>query len=145
MGRTIALVILMLASNTVYAADAAQLMPELIWEKRVLVVFSPADDHVEYRRQRDLFDAVEGGLRERDMTIVEAFADSRLAIDGKTQASAGRSFYDRFGVDRREFRVVLVGKDGSVKLERNHAVDSTDLFALIDSMPMRRYEMLQDE
>ena len=140
-----ALVLTMLASNFVHAADAARLMPALTWEKRVLLVFAPGADHSEHRLQRDSLDAVEGDLRERDMTVIEAFADDRLLIDGQVQAPGGGTFYHRFGIGRGEFRVVLVGKDGTVKLERGHAVDSGDLFALIDSMPMRRYEMLQDE
>ena len=136
---------MMLATNSVYAADAARTMTGLTWEKRVLLVFAPADDHVERRRQRVLLDAVETGLAERDMTVIEAFADDRLAIDGQQQAAGGVGFYNRFGIRGDEFRVILVGKDGSVKLERDHPVASSDLFALIDSMPMRRYEMLQDE
>ncbi|MDJ0777404.1 MAG: DUF4174 domain-containing protein [Gammaproteobacteria bacterium] len=141
----ITLVLMMLAAKPLYAADAARLMPELTWEKRVLLVFAPAANHPERQRQRALLDAVEGGLHERDMTVIEAFADDRLAIDGQPQAATGASFYRRFAVASDEFRVVLVGKDGSVKLERNHAVASGDLFALIDSMPMRRHEMLQDD
>ncbi len=145
MRPTILLVLTMLVTHSAMAADAAQLMSGLTWEKRVLLVFAPADDHRERQHQRALLDAVEGGLGERDMTVIEAFGDERLLIDGRDQSTSGASFYDRYGVDRSEFRVILVGKDGSVKLERERAVDSADLFALIDSMPMRRYEMLQDD
>ena len=42
-----------------------------------------------------------------------------------------------------EFRAILVGKDGTVKLNRRSVVSDEDLFSLIDSMPMRRQEMLQ--
>ncbi len=135
----------MLATNTVFASDADRLMSGLTWEKRVLLVFAPADDHAERQHQRVLLDAVEGGLDERHMTVIEAYADDRLALDGQFLDISSGAFYDRFGVDGDDFRVILVGKDGSVKLERNQAVDSGDLFALIDSMPMRRYEMLQDD
>ena len=138
-------VLLMLTTPAASAADAARLMPELTWQKRVLLVFAPAVDHVERVRQRALLDAAEPGLLERDMTVIEVFADHRLLVDGAILSPAGATYYDRFGVDENEFRVVLVGKDGSVKLEREHAADSADLFALIDSMPMRRYEMLQDD
>ena len=138
------LVPLMLATNPVNAADAAQLMSGLIWEKRVLLIFAPTADHAQQIRQRELLDAVEPGLRERDMTVIEAFADSRL-LDRKAGAQEAASYYRHFDVDSSEFRVILVGKDGTVKLERGRAVDSSDLFTLIDSMPMRRHEMLQDE
>jgi hypothetical protein len=47
----------------------------------------------------------------------------------------------RFGVNKGTFTVVLVGKDGGVKLERSGPVSLSVIFALIDSMPMRHREM----
>ena len=41
------------------------------------------------------------------------------------------------------FRVVLIGKDGGVKLRQEEPISVADLFALIDSMPMRKQEMRQ--
>ena len=36
---------------------------------------------------------------------------------------------------------VLIGKDGGVKLRQEELVRPAELFALIDSMPMRKHEM----
>jgi len=134
----------MLIASNAYALDAAQLMPDLTWKKRVLLVFAPGEQHAGYTSQLGLLEAVEGGLRERDMSVIRVFADERVAIDGQTHDKSAASFYRRFAVDRDDFRVILVGKDGSVKLDQDRAVASDDLFALIDAMPMRQYEMLQD-
>ena len=41
------------------------------------------------------------------------------------------------------FTVILVGKDGGVKLRRNTQVKLKDIFALIDAMPMRQEEIRQ--
>ena len=38
-------------------------------------------------------------------------------------------------------QVLLIGKDGGVKLRSTEPVSTDELFALIDSMPMRRREM----
>jgi hypothetical protein len=46
-----------------------------------------------------------------------------------------------FKVPVGDFAFILIGKDGTVKLRSNQTVLSGDLFALIDSMPMRREEM----
>lgn len=134
----------MLLAHNAYALDAETLMPELIWEKRVLLVFAPGEQHAGSRAQFGLLEAVEDGLLERDMSVIRAFADGRVSIDGQSHDRAAASFYRRFDVGRDEFRVVLVGKDGTVKLDQDRAVRSESLFALIDAMPMRRYEMLQD-
>jgi len=39
------------------------------------------------------------------------------------------------------FEILLVGKDGGVKLRRNTPVAASEIAALIDTMPMRRSEM----
>ena len=135
----------MLASTPTHAADADRLMRDLAWEKRVLLIFAPHERRADYRQQLAHIDAVGAGLRERDMTVIEAFADGRVAIDGQARDTEAASFYRRFGVDLDQFRTILVGKDGTVKLDRNGPVTSADLFALIDSMPMRRLEMQRTE
>jgi hypothetical protein len=131
-------------AQAVENVDADSLLSELVWEKRVLLVFAPnpADDRLE--RQNAVLGAVDDGLIERDMTVIRALASDVVTIDGDSRAQPADSFYRRFGVDAGEFRVILVGKDGTVKLDRNAVVSDDELFQLIDSMPMRRYEMSQD-
>lgn len=46
-----------------------------------------------------------------------------------------------FGVEDGRFAAVLVGRDGGVKFRSGEPVPATDLFARIDTMPMRRREM----
>lgn len=136
---------LMLIASSTYALDAAQLMSALTWQKRVLLVFAPDADHVTFQRQQSILAAIDAGLGERDMTVIQAFADGHVLIGEQGHAQSATGFYHRFAVDSNEFRVILVGKDGTVKLDRDSAVTGDDLFTLIDSMPMRRFEMLQDE
>jgi sugar diacid utilization regulator len=145
MGKRALPVLLLLAASSGHALDAARLMPDLTWEKRVLLVFVPDEQNAGYQRQQAILQAINEDLNERDMTVIRAFADDRVAIDEQIHAQSGASFYQRFAVNSDEFRVILVGKDGTVKLDRDGAVSAEDLFALIDSMPMRRYEMMQDE
>ncbi|WP_312930876.1 DUF4174 domain-containing protein [Agrobacterium cavarae] len=38
------------------------------------------------------------------------------------------------------FRVVLVGKNGGIKLRSDAVISDVDMFAVIDRMPMRRAE-----
>jgi hypothetical protein len=136
--------LLVFAASSGYALDAARLMSGLTWEKRVLLVFAPHEQDAGLRRQNAMLEAIGDGLIERDMIVIRAFADDRVSVDGEFHAQPASSFYRRFEVDPGEFRVILVGKDGGIKLDRNLAVSGDELFALIDSMPMRRYEMQQD-
>jgi hypothetical protein len=43
-------------------------------------------------------------------------------------------------VQAGEFAAVLVGKDGTVKLNVHEPVSNGELFAIIDAMPMRAAE-----
>lgn len=47
----------------------------------------------------------------------------------------------RYGVSEDLFALILVGKDGGVKLTRNEPIALDRIFALVDSMPMRRREI----
>ncbi|MCC5669889.1 DUF4174 domain-containing protein [Nostoc sp. CHAB 5784] len=47
----------------------------------------------------------------------------------------------RFGVDKENFRIILVGKDGGVKRQDTTPVQPTAIFKQIDAMPMRQQEM----
>jgi hypothetical protein len=145
MGKTALPLMPMLVTGSGQALDATRLMPDLIWEKRVLLVFTPDEQDAGFRRQESILQSINAGLDERDMTVIRAFADDRVVLDEQSHAQSAASFYQRFAVSSNEFRVILVGKDGTVKLDRDSAVTGDDLFALIDSMSMRRYEMLQDE
>lgn len=134
----------MFATSNVQALDATRLMPALTWEKRVLLIFVPDQDHAGLRRQVSLLDAADAGLPERDISVIKVFADGRVAFDAEMRADSAAGFYRLFEVERNEFRVILVGKDGTVKLDRDNPVSGDDLFRLIDAMPMRRMEMQQD-
>jgi len=48
---------------------------------------------------------------------------------------------ERFRVERADFTVILVGKDGGEKLRDSKPLPFARLQATIDAMPMRRQEM----
>jgi len=138
-------VVLMLVSGSGQAVDVARLMSDLTWEKRVLLMFTPDEQNAGFQRQQTILQEIEGGLSERDMTVIRAFSDDRVVLDEQSHAQSSASFYRRFAVNSNEFRVILVGKDGTVKLDHDSVVGGVELFELVDSMPMRRVEMMQDE
>jgi hypothetical protein len=46
----------------------------------------------------------------------------------------------RFSVAPDKFAVLLIGKDGGVKLRKSEPVERREFYALIDRMPMRIQE-----
>ncbi len=143
--KSILLVVTMIAALDSLAMDANSMMRDFIWEKRVLLLFTPDDGHAGFQQQNQILSEVKDGMAERDMTTIRAMADGTLTVDNTKQPIAATDFYQRYSVRENEFRVILVGKDSTVKLDKKSMVTAAELFELIDAMPMRQYEMLQDE
>lgn len=97
---------------------------DMRWEKRPILVFAPAQSDPDYVRQMDLLRAAEAALAERDIVVLSD-------LDDRTPSPL------RQGFQPGGFKIVLVGKDGGVKLERDDVTAPEDLMALIDTMPMR--------
>ena len=113
------------------------------WEHRLLLVFAPDADSALYRRQQEMLLVAERGLNERDTIIIFVIRDAVSTKGRPAAADAAVDLRDAYGVLPHEFRVVLLGKDGGVKLRQEEPISMADLFALIDSMPMRKQEIGQ--
>lgn len=126
------------------AADPGDILRDLIWKHRVLLMFAPDSENDKYRRQNTILASATDGLLERDLIVIRAMADGNLSVDDVARSQSGNGFYPLFNIRRGEFRVVLIGKDGTIKMDRADPISSDVLFALIDAMPMRQNEMRQD-
>jgi Domain of unknown function (DUF4174) len=105
------------------------------WENRVLLVFAPDVDSTLYLRQQEML------LNEREIVVISVLGDV-VEVERRPDAAASAvELRDAYDVLPHEFRVVLIGKDGGVKLRQDEPILAADLFALIDSMPMRKEEM----
>jgi hypothetical protein len=114
----------------------------LRWKNRILILFSPYESHPSFQLQKDDLASRSQEVSERDLVIVEILehGDSR-ALNRVLSEKDAQGIRDRFGVSPGRFQVILIGKDGGVKLRSEQAVPAQDIFGLIDSMPMRRQEM----
>jgi len=104
------------------------------WKKRPLVIGAKSlqDDRLNLQR-RWVQEGAEG-FRERDMVLLELLESDLLR---------GNVLRSKLSLDNDAFTVLLVGKDGGEKLRSQTPVPMAEIFALIDSMPMRKREMGQ--
>jgi len=137
--RTFTLFTLLLTSANVISAEADTVMHDFAWQNRVLLIFSPVHDSVMFNKQNILLSRAADGLSERDVVVIH-ISDS-VSIDQKPHTAAAGGFLQRYHVNQDEFRIILVGKDGTVKLDQATPVTMNTLFTLIDAMPMRQKEM----
>ncbi|MDF5707947.1 MAG: DUF4174 domain-containing protein [Nostoc sp. S4] len=112
------------------------------WQKRVLLVFAPSVNNHSYQQQMQLFDQHQNGFTDRDLVLVQVLATDKSYANGQPiDESSATNLRNRFGVNKENFRVILVGKDGGVKRQDTTPVQARAIFQEIDAMPMRQQEM----
>ncbi|MCC5647176.1 DUF4174 domain-containing protein [Nostoc sp. CHAB 5824] len=112
------------------------------WKNRVLLVFAPSVDNHIYQQQMQLLQKHNRGFADRDLVLVQVLAtDESYANTQPIDESSAAKLRESFGVDKENFRVILVGKDGGVKRSDGTPVQATAIFEEIDAMPMRQQEM----
>lgn len=112
------------------------------WSERPLLVFSAGADDPAVDRQMTLLADHADGLKDRDMAVLIVGPKRVFASFGRPAPGAeAKALREAYGVQPTEFRAVLLGKDGKVKLAEDEPVAAERLFTLIDGMPMRQREM----
>jgi hypothetical protein len=114
------------------------------WKNRLLFLFAPDASNPHFNRLQSEITKQPYEVEDRDLVIFEVLEQgpSRMNTTPLNRQTAN-SIRDHFDVPQRLFTLILVGKDGGVKLKRNDQVNLADIFGLIDSMPMRQKEMQQ--
>jgi peroxiredoxin len=112
------------------------------WQNRVLLLFAPSVNNHSYQQQMQLFNQQQNDFKDRDLVLVQVLATDKSYANGQLiDESSASNLRNRFGVDKENFRVILIGKDGGVKRQETTPVQATAIFEQIDAMPMRQQEM----
>ncbi|MGI2907764.1 DUF4174 domain-containing protein [Tolypothrix sp. VBCCA 56010] len=112
------------------------------WKNRLLLVFAPDENNPAYQKQMQLFQTQQADFSERDLLLVEILTEGTSRASGKAIDEADvTKVRSRFQVSPEDFRVILVGKDGTQKRSDSKPVEAKVIFNEIDAMPMRQQEM----
>jgi hypothetical protein len=112
------------------------------WQNRLILIFAPNSKDETFIAQRRLLVEQPAEAAERDLLIFSLFEEEPGRLnDSSISVAANRDARDRFKVVPGSFAVLLIGKDGGVKLHSRQLVSSGEIFGLIDTMPMRQREM----
>ena len=112
------------------------------WKNRLLLIFAPSKDNPDYQRQMQLVEGKLADFKERDLIAIELLAEGTSQAEMQTLNEAeAASLRSEFNVAPEEFRVILIGKDGTAKRRDEKPVAPEVIFNQIDAMPMRRQEM----
>ena len=112
------------------------------WKNRLLFLFAPNRSHPLFDVLQKSIATQQAEVADRDLVIFEILESGTSRMDtSDLDPQAAQSLRDKFDVSPGRFALTLVGKDGSVKLNRQEQTRLEDILALIDAMPMRQKEM----
>lgn len=121
---------LLMAAAPVAAFDGP--LSQYLWQKRPVVVFADTALDPNFIEQLSLLERAREALDLRDVVVL---TDTDPSI-----ASELRKLYRPRG-----FQLLLIGKDGEVKLRKPFPWSVRELSRAIDKMPMRRQEILRQK
>lgn len=98
------------------------------WQNRLIVVFANSKEDVRLQTQIEYLKIDPAALTEREIVVL---TDSDPAMDSLLRQK----------FRPRGFTLLLIGKDGQVKLRKPFPWDLRALSRAIDKMPMRRQEI----
>lgn len=132
---------LRLAAVYAYAAEQPFVVEKYQWHKRVLAVSAKDANDVHLVSLQSELAIANSEFGDRDMELV-VLLDSGISRAGYRKLTPTEVDRTRAELDIRsgEPALRLIGKDGSVKLATESA-SLDEIFALIDTMPMRRNEV----
>lgn len=111
----------------IVAADDAG-MGDFLWKSRPIIVFADTPDDPAFVEQMRLLNAQPGMLIERDVVVIP---DSDPSMDSDWRDS----------LHPRGFSLVLIDKDGQVKLRKPLPWSVREISRAIDKFPLRRQEI----
>lgn len=115
------------------------------WENRILIVIANQESDILVTEQVSNFEGSEEGFRDRDLITFFLFKNGASRLNEQPlHPTSAEDILEQFGSGQPDFRLLLIGKDGGVKLQKDSPVTVEDIFGLIDSMPMRQREMRQN-
>lgn len=116
------------ATDGIFLDAAPEALDELRWLKRVIAVFADSPNDPNFRRQMEALHRDPDALAFRDVVVVT-----------DTDPSADSSLRETFRP--RGFMMVLVGKDGQIKLRKPLPWDVREISRAIDKTPLRQQEL----
>lgn len=131
------LVLVLCCSFFFINSTMSQDISDFKWKNRVLLLVADNLNHKNLNKQLEVFKQTTNAFKERDVIL--------FMITPKSSYNSDKTPVNLEGIDtyqKNNFEgVILLGKDGGIKLKKPFVVPTKSILDLIDSMPMRRGEI----
>ncbi|HDZ15557.1 hypothetical protein LCGC14_1093240 [marine sediment metagenome] len=119
----------------------AQGLNDYQWKNRILLLVDKSSSSEALISQLEVLNADKKALKERDLIIFRITPDEVLTSNGEKTKIGQNEIYKNYNLESNFKGVILLGKDGGVKMRQPFEVKTQKIFALIDGMPMRKREI----
>ncbi|HBS37705.1 MAG: DUF4174 domain-containing protein [Rhodobacteraceae bacterium] len=114
--------------NAIILKGAEINLDDFLWVNRPIVVLADSPDDPRFLEQLRLLEERLPDLKERDVVVI-------------TDTDPSQKTDLRQALRPRGFMLVLIGKDGGIKLRKPSPWSVREISRVIDKMPMRRQEI----
>ena len=114
--------------DTIILKGAEINLDDFLWVNRPIVVLADSPDDPRFLEQLRLLEERLPDLKERDVVVI-------------TDTDPSQQTDLRQALRPRGFMLVLIGKDGGIKLRKPSPWSVREISRVIDKMPMRRQEI----
>ena len=124
----------------------AQDLSALRWQNRIVILRADSNENESLRQQIAILKSNKKGLEERKLVVFQNTEGKTTNIHNNNEAvNLSQYILKTLQSMSGDFKLLLVGLDGMVKLRSEKTVSVTELFDVIDSMPMRQAEQARDK
>ena len=114
-------------------------LKKYLWKNRVVVTFSPSKNNTERNYFINSINKNLCQFNSRNIIHIDFIFNEK-----NQEIKKFKSSFENLSLSTSEFRLILIGKDGGIKLN-SRKISLEEIFSLIDTMPMRQEEMLNDK
>ena len=141
--KTIRLIALYIALFTpVLALQGQNPLNGYKWKNRVLLILGSSKSSELINAQLTRLEPLNKAFDERKILILKAVDGNLQILNGSNTHNYSKSDLNAvFNAEKADFKLILIGLDGGIKLEQKQPIDRLDLFGLIDGMPLRKAEI----
>jgi len=140
--KIVLFLILIVTAMTLHAQD----LQKHQWQHRILIVHTTDADSEKFVDQLQAFNGQEKGLIERKLILYKIIGNQLELLDFKNSrpldsGTISENFIYKYLQNTNDFKIILLGLDGGIKLQQESILSIDTLFNTIDAMPMRQREM----
>ena len=122
----------------------SQNMDSHLWNNRVVLLFTDSFENKQFQDQKIGLLSSKKELLERKLIVYTISKDYYQTIFENQRIPTQKRFYKKYNTDDASFRIILIGLDGGIKMDTTKFTSPLEIFKMIDQMPMRQYELQQN-